>query len=95
MKRLIGILLTLALLCACAGASAQGREYIAAIYIEDEISEYAYDYDHLGTLQMINAIIDDPDNAGIFLFLNSPGGYLYESDELYEKLMYYKRATGR
>ena len=78
MKRVLCLLLLLGLLSLSVGAFAQGEKYIAAIYIEDEISEYAYDYDHLGTLQMINAIIDDPDNAGIFLFLNSPGGYLYE-----------------
>lgn len=95
MKRLICMLLTLAMACASVGALAQGNGYIAAIHVEDEISEYAYYYDHLGTLQMINALIDDPYNKGIFLFLNSPGGYLYESDELYEKLMYYKRETGR
>lgn len=94
MKRLVSLALAVALCCAAAGALAQGEEYIAAIYVEDEISEYAYGYDHLGTLQMINALMEDPDNRGIFLYLNSPGGYLYESDELYEKLMRYKAETG-
>lgn len=95
MKRMICLVLVLALAGMNCSALAQESGYIAAIYVEDEISEYAYAYDHLGTLQMINAIIDDPENCGIFLYLNSPGGYLYESDELYEKLMYYKKETGR
>lgn len=95
MKRIVSLALMLALLCTGCVAVAQEHGYVAAIYVEDEISEYAYAYDHLSTLQMINAIVDDPENCGIFLYLNSPGGYLYESDELYEKLMYYKKETGR
>ena len=87
MKRVIALLLALALSGASAMVLAQDDGYIAVVCVEDEISEYAYGYDHLSTLQMINALMEDPDNHGIFLYLNSPGGYLYESDELYEKLM--------
>lgn len=94
MKRVIALLLALALSGASAMVLAQDDGYIAVVCVEDEISEYAYGYDHLSTLQMINALMEDPDNHGIFLYLNSPGGYLYESDELYEKLMRYKAQTG-
>ena len=93
MKRVIALLLALALSGASAMVLAQDDGYIAVVCVEDEISEYAYGYDHLSTLQMINALMEDPDNHGIFLYLNSPGGYLYESDELYEKLMRYKAQT--
>ena len=34
-------------------------------------------------------------NEGILLYVNSPGGGVYESDELYLKLKEYKEATGR
>ena len=94
MKCWISLLLALTMTCCAAGALAQERDYIAAIYVEDEISEYAYGYDHLGTLELIDTLMEDADNRGIYLYLNSPGGYLYESDELYEKLMRYKAQTG-
>ena len=34
-------------------------------------------------------------NKGILLYVNSPGGTVYESDELYLKLKEYKEVTGR
>ena len=34
-------------------------------------------------------------NKGILLYVDSPGGTIYESDELYEKLAEYKESTGR
>lgn len=92
MKRIT--LLLCVLLCALP-ISAGAQAYIAKIFVEDEISEYAYDYDHLGTLELLDAIIDDPENEGIFLYLNSPGGYMFETDELYQKIMRYKEKTGR
>jgi len=37
----------------------------------------------------------DENNKGLFIFVNSPGGGIYESDHLYLKLMEYKETTGR
>ena len=34
-------------------------------------------------------------NKGILLYIDSPGGAIYESDELYLKLMRYREKTGR
>ena len=52
-------------------------------------------YDHNWTMHTINELIDDPSNKGIVIRVNSPGGSVYTSDELYEELMKYKSETKR
>jgi len=69
--------------------------YAGLIYIEGEVSEYSHDYDHVGTLNQIDELMDDENNAALILYMNTPGGSLYEADELYHRLMTYKAETGR
>ena len=76
--------------------------YIAKIKVVGEIGSagsgyYSSDqvYHHKWTLETIDTLIEDENNAGIYLWLNTPGGGVYESDELYLKLMEYKEKTGR
>ncbi|MBR5252056.1 MAG: signal peptide peptidase SppA [Oscillospiraceae bacterium] len=52
-------------------------------------------YDHFATLDYIDSLIEDEGNKGIFLDVDSGGGTVYESDEMYLKLMEYKEKTGR
>ena len=52
-------------------------------------------YNHINTLQYIDKMIESNNNKGILLFVNSPGGGVYESDELYLKLKEFKERTGR
>ena len=52
-------------------------------------------YDHNATLRYIDQLIEDETNTGIFLDVDSGGGTVYESDEMYLKLMEYKETTGR
>lgn len=52
-------------------------------------------YDHQQTLKLIEAYKNSRNNKGILLELNTPGGGVYESDEVYLKLMEYKEETGR
>ncbi len=52
-------------------------------------------YQHTTTLEYIDNLIKDENNRGILLYVDSPGGTVYESEELYLKLMEYKEATGR
>lgn len=52
-------------------------------------------YDHQATLDYIDQMMDSDSNKGILLYVNSPGGTVTESDELYLKLMEYKETTGR
>lgn len=52
-------------------------------------------YNHKKTLQYIDDMVNADNNKGILLYVNSPGGGVYESDEIYLKLKEYKEKTGR
>ncbi|HEX3039433.1 MAG TPA: signal peptide peptidase SppA [Caproiciproducens sp.] len=52
-------------------------------------------YNHDKTLNLIEQYQNSDQNKGILLYLNTPGGGVYESDELYNKLLTYKQKTGR
>lgn len=52
-------------------------------------------YHHEKTLKYIEAMIKSNSNKGILLCVDSPGGYVYEVDELYLKLKEYKEITKR
>lgn len=47
------------------------------------------------TLDYIERLMNDGNNAGILLYIDSGGGEIKASDEVYLKLMDYKAATGR
>ena len=55
----------------------------------------AESYNHQKTLSYIDDMKNSDSNKGILLYVNSPGGGVYESDELYLKLKEYKEITGR
>ena len=76
---------------------ADSSAYIARLSIEGNISSYdMYGmYDHQWTLDQIDFLMDDEYNQALLLYINSPGGNIYESDELYLKLLEYKETTGR
>lgn len=83
------------------GIQANGP-YIATVYVEGTIAAGQTDtfgipagYQHNWTLAKIDELIADPDNRGLIVFVDSPGGGVYESDELYLKLKEYKETTGR
>ncbi|WP_312091964.1 signal peptide peptidase SppA [Aminipila sp.] len=77
--------------------------YIAKLSVEgtissDNASDYfgtPVGYQHQWTLDTIDDLINDENNKGIILFVNSPGGGVYESDELYFKIREYQEQTGR
>ncbi|MDU7337700.1 MAG: signal peptide peptidase SppA [Clostridium sp.] len=52
-------------------------------------------YNHNRTLKLIDGLESDPNNKGILLYVNSPGGGVYESNELYNRLLKYKEKTNR
>lgn len=68
---------------------------IDTLYVQGTIAEGDGDYNHSWTINRINELMDDNQNKGIFLYVNSPGGGIYESDELYLKLKEYKEVTKR
>lgn len=76
--------------------------YIATVYVEGSIMAGQTDtfglpvgYQHDWTLNKLDELIDDTDNRGLIVFVDSPGGGVYESDELYLKIKEYKEITGR
>lgn len=52
-------------------------------------------YMHGSTLSYIKQLTADSGNKGILLYMNTGGGGIYESDEVYRALMTYREETGR
>lgn len=52
-------------------------------------------YKHGATVSYIKQLTADEGNKGILLYMNTGGGGVYESDEVYRALMDYKEQTGR
>lgn len=77
-------------------------DYIGEIYVEGEISETSdsgllsnSSYNHQWTLDRIEEMKEDKNNKGIILYVDSPGGSVYASDELYLAIKDYKKETKR
>ena len=79
------------------GKSSFGGNSVAVLDVQGEIGDVSAraTYDHNWTMHTINELIDDSSNKGIVIRVNSPGGSVYTSDELYEELMKYKSETKR
>ena len=75
------------------------QDYIGLIDIQDEIGgtgtylQPSY-YDQDWILEQIDDMENTPANKGLILYLDTPGGSVYETDEVYLKLLEYKEATG-
>lgn len=77
--------------------------YIAIVEVSGTIQEQtstsifesAEGYQHNDTLAYIDSLIYDSNNSAILLYVDSPGGTVYESEELYNKLKEYKELTNR
>lgn len=78
-------------------------DYIAVVEVSGTIQEQtepdmfttATGYQHTTTMEYIDELMNDEYNQGILLYVDSPGGTVYESEELYLKLEEYKAVTGR
>lgn len=70
------------------------KQYIAELYIEGTIQEANNSYNQKWLLEAINFLKEDKNNAGIAIFINSPGGAVYQADEAYLALQDYK-TTGK
>lgn len=102
-------ILVLALLVATLGRNFLSKDtyapkgpYIGVLFVEGSITSSNTDswgipfgYQHHFTLSKIDDLIDDTNNKGLILYVDSPGGGIFESDELYLKLVEYKELTGR
>lgn len=78
------------------GMGVMAGDNIAVLDIAGTISENdGYTYDQQYLLNSVDEIMMDSRNQGLLLRIDSPGGAVYQIDELYLKLMEYKEMTGR
>lgn len=77
-------------------------DFIAQIYVEGTIQSYNQDsfgfangYQHQWTLDLIDDLIESDNNKGLVIWVDSPGGTIYESDELYLAILKYKEESQR
>ena len=79
------------------------EDYIAVVKVEGAIYSEPVTtmfgetegYNHPKTIEYIDKLIADDNNKAILLYVNTPGGEVTASDDLYLKLMKYKEETGR
>ena len=77
------------------GTPAVGN-HIAVLDIMGTISENdGYTYDQQYLLDSIDTMMEDDSNKALLLHIDTPGGTVYETDELYLKIMEYKAYTNR
>lgn len=69
------------------------NDYIAVLYIEGVIQDANENYNQEWLLDTIAELSEDRKNRGIFLYIDSPGGGVYQSDEVYLALEDYKYRT--
>ena len=75
-----------------------GTPYAGVLVVDGEIggsSDASSTYQHGWLLNRIDEMKKDPLNEGILLYVNSPGGSVFETDELYTALKKYQRKTKR
>lgn len=97
----LGVIL-LAIVITCIGTSdtTVRGDHITVLHIEGTIAADSSDspststYNHEWTMEQLQEAIDNPDSKGLILYLDTPGGSVYETDELYFKILEYKE-TGR
>lgn len=79
-------------------------EYVAVLYVNGIISMQESSnsifaeptgYDHGFLIDTLYKLASDDNNLGILLYIDSPGGQVYATDELYLELLRYKQVTGR
>ena len=78
----------------------QEEDYIAIVEVAGTIQEETEDllyssgsYLHTTTKAYLDDLMEDENNKGLLLYVDSPGGTVYESEELYLKLQEYKEVT--
>lgn len=77
--------------------AAPKHEHITILHVEGTIQPESYgsiDYSQDWMLEQIEDARLDDNNKGLILFINTPGGTVYETDEVYLELLEYKE-TGK
>ncbi len=69
----------------------KNQEHIAVIHIEGTIQKENETYNQEWLISTIQELTSNDKNKGILLYIDSPGGGVYESDEVYLELLDYKK----
>lgn len=96
----IGVLILAGLLSIVRGSVPEGRsdisgasgvrgDYIGVLCVEGTIGSDDETYSQSYMIDAVEGMIKNDDNRGMLLFVNTPGGSVYESDELYLKIKEY------
>lgn len=81
-----------------------GKDFIAVVPVEGTIQanqetgsmfETTVGYNHNMLMEYVDKLMDNDSNKGMILRMDTPGGTVYEADELYLKIKEYKEKTGR
>lgn len=75
--------------------AAPNEEHITILHVEGTIQPDSYgstDYSQSWMLEQIEDARLDDNNKGLILFINTPGGTVYETDEVYLELLEYQEA---
>jgi len=99
-KMIIGLLVLCGIItCVCmffGGEKEIKTDYIGVLEISGTISvNDGATYDQQTMLESVKKMKENPYNQAMILHIDSPGGAVYQIDELYLALMDYKSATGR
>ncbi len=62
------------------------EDHIAVLYIEGTIGDSDENYNQQYILENIDSMIENDSNEGLMLYVDTPGGGVYESDEVYLKI---------
>lgn len=71
------------------------NRYVARLFIDGVIEKENDTYNQEYLLDTLAVLKEDKKCRGIILFLDTPGGTVFEADELYLALLDYKNSTGR
>ena len=77
------------------GAASVRGSHVGVLYVEGTISESDDTYNHQFALDTVQGMMDNSDNEALMLYVDTPGGGVYESDELYLKIKEYQETTER
>ena len=75
-------------------SKAYGKKFIAAVKIEGTIQEANNNYNQNWILSTIEELKHNENNQALAVFINSPGGAVYQADEVYLALQDY-RTSGK
>lgn len=77
------------------GAADVGEKYIGVLYIEGTIGQDDPAYNQEYNIDAVEGMMANDKNKAMMLYVNTPGGGVYESDELHLKILEYQEKTGR